>query len=121
MTRTATPRKVIPLHRPEPSLRRVGDGDMDGPEPILHPASAQVVGKAGGMPAPPMGFWNNVPIRPDEEPAGMRLPLTWQLVKARRNRMRAYLPMIELTTMLLLTLLGVLAEHFALALFGDWK
>ncbi len=73
------------------------------------------------VPVPPeIGFWNGVPVR--KELADMRdNPLTWAIMEARRNRMKAYLPIVEVTTMLMLTVLGVLIEHFALLVFGDWK
>jgi len=61
-----------------------------------------------------------VPVRTEE--ADLREnPLTWAIMKARRDRMKAYMPIIEVTTMLMLTVLGVLLEHFALMIFGDWK
>lgn len=112
-------RQVIPLHRVEPTLRRVEDDPSpEGPAPIEHPATAEA--RRARTEAPVVGFWNNVPLR-QEEPETRPNPLTWALVKARRDRMKAYLPIIEVATMLMLTLIGVLVEHFALLVFGDWK
>jgi hypothetical protein len=112
-------RRVIPLHRVEPTLRRVEDEAVpEGAPPIEHPATAEA--RRARTDAPVVGFWNNVPVRHDE-PDTRPNPLTWALVKARRDRMKAYLPIIEVATMLMLTLIGVLVEHFALLVFGDWK
>jgi hypothetical protein len=117
--------RIIPLHGPERERPDLGSGRSDASvqrTTILHPAAAQVVNELPpAVPATPeIGFWNGVPVR--KELADMREnPLTWAIMEARRNRMKAYLPIIEVTTMLMLTALGVLVEHFALLVFGDWK
>jgi hypothetical protein len=117
--------RIIPLHGPERERPDPGCGWSDVQvqrTTILHPAAAQVVNELPpAVPVPPeIGFWNGVPVR--KELADMRdNPLTWAIMEARRNRMKAYLPLVEVTTMLMLTVLGVLIEHFALLVFGDWK
>jgi hypothetical protein len=117
--------RIILLHGPERVLPNAQPGPVDPSDQratILHPAAAELMKEILPLAtAPPeIGFWNGVPVR--KELADMREnPLTWAIMEARRNRMKAYLPIIEVTTMLMLTVLGVLIEHFALLVFGDWK
>ncbi len=124
MPRAQHRHRIIPLHGPDaqrPHLVRVMPEDAADPrEPILHPAAAEAVKEQATPPPPVIGFWNGVPVR-EELLVHKDNPLTWAIMQARKDRMKAYLPIIEVTTMLMLTVLGVLLEHFALMIFGDWK